>query len=232
MPGRFSDTNEPVPAPPPEHRIVARLDTRTRLLEAAVKKFAILGQDGATVRDICQAAGANLNAVKYHFSDKQGLYVAAVSHAHRAMTEHLDAGPAADDDLSPEMRLRRFVHRMVAVAVSAEGRHDLNHVLMMRELGNPTVATEHVVRQFIEPRFRRLNAILEQLLPPGTKRTDRQLFAFSVVGQCMHYKLGGPIIDLLVSASDKKRLTASRISEHIANVVLAAIEARWSMMVA
>ncbi len=57
-------------------------DTPGKLLEAAVIEFAEHGFDHATIRAICARADVNLNAVKYHYTDKQGLYVAAVRHAH------------------------------------------------------------------------------------------------------------------------------------------------------
>ena len=57
--------------------------TPDRVIEAAGHEFADKGFDQATVRDICQRAGANLAAVNYHFGDKHKLYVAAVTTAHR-----------------------------------------------------------------------------------------------------------------------------------------------------
>ena len=48
--------------------------TRQRLLEAAGQVFAEQGFRAATVRDICQRAGANIAAVNYHFGDKEALY--------------------------------------------------------------------------------------------------------------------------------------------------------------
>ncbi len=60
------------------------LDTkRERIVDAAGELFAERGFDGTTVRDICQAADANVAAVNYYFGDKQRLYVEAVVRAHR-----------------------------------------------------------------------------------------------------------------------------------------------------
>lgn len=49
---------------------------RRRILAAALRAFAEKGFKAATTRDIAQAAGVNLPALKYYFGGKQGLYLA------------------------------------------------------------------------------------------------------------------------------------------------------------
>jgi AcrR family transcriptional regulator len=53
-------------------------DTRERVLDAAERLFATRGIDAVSVRDITDAAPANLAAVNYHFGSKHGLIVAIV----------------------------------------------------------------------------------------------------------------------------------------------------------
>ncbi len=71
------------------------LTTRERLLQAATRLFADNGYHGASVRDICNLAGANPGAVSYHFGGKRQLYRAVLR---RAAAGLADMGPAADDD--------------------------------------------------------------------------------------------------------------------------------------
>ncbi|MBC7429250.1 MAG: TetR/AcrR family transcriptional regulator [Bacteriovorax sp.] len=48
--------------------------TKDLILEEAKKQFCEKGFEGASVRDICVAAHANVSAIKYHFGGKEGLY--------------------------------------------------------------------------------------------------------------------------------------------------------------
>ena len=49
---------------------------RLRILEAALAAFGEGGFKGATTRQIAEAAGVNLPALKYYFGGKEGLYLA------------------------------------------------------------------------------------------------------------------------------------------------------------
>jgi AcrR family transcriptional regulator len=48
--------------------------TKEAILFHAKKHFANFGFEGASLREICRDANANVSAVKYHFGDKEGLY--------------------------------------------------------------------------------------------------------------------------------------------------------------
>lgn len=48
--------------------------TKDIILKEARKHFCEKGFAGASVREICDSANANVSAIKYHFGDKVGLY--------------------------------------------------------------------------------------------------------------------------------------------------------------
>lgn len=204
------------------------LEAKQRLLMAAIQEFALHGYDHGTVRRICGRADVNVNAVKYYFTDKRGLYVEAVKEAHRSRHQKLVSTsfipPGDEPGLDPEVRLKAFIFQMVKMAMDAQDRSDFRHLLIFRELANPSEATQHIVQEFIRPHFERINQILEQLLPPETPKVDRQLLAFSTVGQCMHYKMAGPIIGMLISEEEYQQLSVERVADHIYSVILASIQ--------
>src|SRR3954468_6015625 len=84
--------------------------TRRNLLDAASEVFAEVGFRAATVREICQRAGANIAAVNYHFGDKEQLYRAVLKGTCQTALEKYPADFGLPPKATPEQRLRAFVH--------------------------------------------------------------------------------------------------------------------------
>jgi AcrR family transcriptional regulator len=62
--------------------------TRARLLDATLDLLAERGEGGVVLRELTEAAGANVAAVSYHFGSLQSLCDAAIEHA---LERYLDA---------------------------------------------------------------------------------------------------------------------------------------------
>jgi AcrR family transcriptional regulator len=114
------------------------LSTRERLLQASARLFADNGYRGASVRDICNLAGANPGAVSYHFGGKRQLYRAVLR---RAADTLADMGPKANDGVDNHTpisvldALRRVLDRMQS--------DDAATRLLLRDLADGgTVAVE------------------------------------------------------------------------------------------
>jgi AcrR family transcriptional regulator len=70
--------------------------TRARILDAAIDEFSTFGLAGARVDRIAKAARANKRAIYEHFTDKRGLFAAAMD---RVLDDLATAVPLTEDDL-------------------------------------------------------------------------------------------------------------------------------------
>jgi AcrR family transcriptional regulator len=198
------------------------LQTRERLLEAAGPIFAERGFQAASVREICQKAGANLGAINYHFRSKEQLYIETVRHAFAALAARVPM-PQPGPETAPEARLLLFV-RMFVERMFLANRESWQGKLLMRELAEPTAACAAFVRDFIRPNWMALQAILSDLLPADTPARTRHLIGHSVIGQCLHYHHARNVIPQLVGAREYGSYDAEGLAEHITSFTLAAIK--------
>jgi AcrR family transcriptional regulator len=186
--------------------------TKARLLEAAGEEFAEKGFEAARVRTICERAGANLAAVNYHFGDKEQLYVQAVLEAHRCGTRFLPESAYREGGSAEQ--LRTYIHHFLA-NVLAMNQNDTWHTrLMLREMLRPTAACEVLVRESIRPRFERLRGILREVCPAAEERRLDAL-GFSVIGQCLHYKMARAVTERLVGPGAFEAFDLEFLTEHI-----------------
>ncbi len=197
-------------------------DTTTKVLQAAGPIFADRGYEAATVREICAAAGVNLASVNYHFGGKETLYLETVRLAHTLRLEHVPAptwapGTAADEKLA--MFIRAMLERMLAT-----GEQAWQTRLLMREMLQPTIACRAIVEDFIRPQLDLLLGILDELLPPEASEHCRYKTAFSIVGQCAHYRVAGEFVGLLIPQSERAaHYQIGQLADHITRFSLAAL---------
>jgi TetR/AcrR family transcriptional regulator, regulator of cefoperazone and chloramphenicol sensitivity len=192
---------------------------KSRLLESAGEEFATKGYDAARVRAICERAGANVAAVNYYFGDKEQLYVATVLDAHRC-------GAGGDEDVSPTFppaeQLRCFIHHFLSRVLAINHPDDWRHRLMLREMMHPSVASDVLIREAIRPKFELLQGILRQICPLADQRKLDAL-AFTVIGQCLHYRVARRFAERLIGTQAFGALDLDYLTEHIASFCLAAL---------
>ncbi len=195
-------------------------DTRARVVEAAGKVFADKGFEGATIREICHLGRANLAAVNYHFGDKRRLYVAAVEHAYRHRAEQVPL-PQWEVGVPPQRKLADFVLTLITRMIGRDGT-PWEHELLLREVARPSDACQKMVEDFIRPQFQMLLRILEELMPQASA-AERRLVGFSVVGQCLHYKVTDHVVRMLVPPEEYARYGPEYLASHITALTLRGI---------
>ena len=142
--------------------------TKARLLEAAGEEFAAKGYKAASIRKICDRVGANCAAVNYHFGSKEQLYIEAVLEAHRCGTEVLPESVFREG--TPAEQLRRYIEHFLGNVLAISRENTWHQALMLREMIQPTAASEILVREAIRPRFERLLGILRRVCPAAEPR--------------------------------------------------------------
>jgi AcrR family transcriptional regulator len=194
--------------------------TKQRLIEAAGAEFALHGYESATVRAICRRAGTNLAAVNYHFGDKSSLYRQAVLEAYRC---GIPDEPEIDFSvMAPREALRGFIEQFLERVLALDLEKSWHHDLKLRELTRPTEACGAVVESMIRPRFQKLRAIIGSLVQDADERRLNAL-CFSVIGQCIFYRLARPIAERLIGEESLAAMDRAYLARHITCFTLGAL---------
>src|SRR5688572_27003224 len=130
-------------------------DTRNRVLEAAGEIFAEVGYRAATVRQICEKAGANVAAVNYYFGDKEQLYLAVLHSVPDAHSEKYPSNGRLRAGSTPEERLRAYIESLLH-RVFDPGRPGWHAKIIARELAEPTRALDSLLEEIAGPLHREL----------------------------------------------------------------------------
>lgn len=192
------------------------------MLDAAGEIFARLGFRDATVREICERAGANIAAVNYHFRDKAGLYRAVIKEAYAEAMKRYPVEGAVDPAAAPADQLRGFVRNFVNRLLD-DGRHAWHGQLMAREMVDPTSVLDELAQQFVRPQFERLCGIVRRMLGPGASEDEVVRSACSVAGQCLFYKHARPMIERAIPEVRFDADARAALAEHVAEFSVRAL---------
>ncbi|HKV42826.1 MAG TPA: CerR family C-terminal domain-containing protein [Blastocatellia bacterium] len=200
-------------------------DAHGRLVTAALKLFAERGLEGVSVRELAQEAGVNLAAVNYHFGSKENLYVEALRFKLRSLRDldpHFDAvdqAERADTPQSARQAIREFIKDYMETLVNVDKR-DKFILLMVREMMEPTVAIDMVVGEFIAPRFRALEILIERVRPDLAGTPEASLCAMSIAGQCLYYRFANSVVLRLLKRKKMSPEFLNQVAGHIAEFSL------------
>ncbi len=166
------------------------LDTKELLLEAAERLIADQGIDGASVRAITEAAGANLAAVNYHFGSKDGLVQAVFERRLKPINAErlrlLEECTSRPGGATLEEVVRAFVIPPLLILDRTEapsfGR------CMIRALADPGPEMKALLMRNFEYIVARFAAALSTVLPDHDR--DELFWRFHFMVGSMAYTLG------------------------------------------
>jgi AcrR family transcriptional regulator len=136
-----------------------RLDTKTRILDAAEKLFGENGFDATSLRDITAEADVNLAAVNYHFQSKESLIEAAIMRSAEPVNrKRIAMLEAAGAKASIEQIIEAFIGPVL------EQDFEPMAPLMARVLASPEVM-KRVFQKHMETLSRRFSDAVAVALP-------------------------------------------------------------------
>jgi AcrR family transcriptional regulator len=173
-----------------DQRREAGLRTQARLLDAALDLLSARGEDGVTLRELTNAAGANVAAVSYHYGSLKALCDVAVEHA---LERYLDAQQEALNTLDPEPTVEdvaaAFARPMIRAL--ATGGKDLAALrIVARAAIDPPQAWDRFDARFVDIRTNALRLLKPNV--PGVREKEL-LFRVRCVAGMLNWLALAPV---------------------------------------
>jgi len=171
------------------------MDTKKRILQAAVGLFSERGMKGASIRDICGIAEANIAAVNYYFGGKESLYTAAIK---SVLDDAADASPMpriSDDPTDPERMLGNWIEWLIRTYAAPEATTLM--MILRQEISDPGQVAEPVLSGVLRPMYEELDLILAAFMPGENSATERRRARDLVIGPTMSRLLLQPMNEKL-----------------------------------
>ena len=187
--------------------------TEERIVEFAGELFAQYGFRGATIRKICDRAGVNLSAIKYHFGGKEKLYSEVLNHWHEFAIEKYPPLLGVTEKAPPEKQLRAFILSLL-FRILDKGKPAWSGRLMAREMVEPTEVFDRLVEENLRPLHTLLASIVRKIIKNSVSEETIRLCYLSIIGQCLYYynvRYIGQVFQRDMSTPDE----IERIADHI-----------------
>jgi TetR/AcrR family transcriptional regulator len=158
-------------------------ESRTAILQAAIREFAREGVAGARTDAIARAAKVNKALLYYYFRDKEALYVAALEHIFRERDAVLM--PILRENTPPGEKILRYVGAFFDFLAS----HPEQRQMVQREVFMPQRASvTRLVKTHMHPLFEELAKTVHEGIASGVFRpVDPMQFIPSMAAVVVHY---------------------------------------------
>jgi TetR/AcrR family transcriptional regulator len=194
-----------MPTPATTRTQAERADqTRTRILEAAVREFSENGLAGARTEQIAEAAGVNKALLYYYFAGKDALYEAALEDVTQKVVEStkdaLTRGRTAGE---------KIVHYVLNHFDRIHSQRPFQN-LMQQEMMRLNQGEENALTPIIEKVFKPMMTPLHELFAEG-KRTgelipaDDQQIMYAAIGANVFYFLSAPVMAIMMKSNPLER---------------------------
>ena len=170
---------------------------RQQLLAQATRLFAAKGYAAASTREICQAAGVNIAAIRYYFGSKEGLYRAALTEPIHFIASQF--GRFDDPELPFAQAIRQVLAPMICLNPQDDYKQQITR-LHLRETLEPSAIFREVVRTDIQPLHNLLTGVLARHCKVAEVDTDIHQLAFAMLAMANDYCISREYMKLLAPA--------------------------------
>jgi AcrR family transcriptional regulator len=234
--GKQRPTKVRVAAMPKTARAVRRaapargVDTRAQLIDSALDVFGRLGYEGASTREIAQAADANLAAIVYHFGGKEGLHIAVAQHIAESIGAGLGpvlAAVSAPDAAATPKAARAALHKLIetfADVMLGSAQAERWARFIVREQMQPTAAFDVIFRFLGGAAGTATRLVAAALQTDITEET--RVRAFTMMGQVLVFRVAQAVIlrstEWKAIGDDQRTLIKRIVFSQIDNILDAA----------
>jgi AcrR family transcriptional regulator len=164
--------------------------TPNLILKAAARAFADDGFNGATFREIGDAAGINFQSIRYHYGNKEKLWEAVVE---KLSMDAQAAGLHHEQVISglpPKEQLRAQIHALVAYLVA---NPELNRILMREAMKNSD-RYRKVFKLYVSRSYELMRKFFMRMQKEGIVKNDIILDdLIFVIHGALNYRIIAPV---------------------------------------
>ena len=142
------------------------LDTRSKLLKAAVVQFGKFGFAGTSVRKIADDAGVNHGSIKYHYSGKDELWRAAVAYLYSLLDEAVHQDEHDWQNMTPREQIVNSVTNYIRFSAKHPELSRIVFFETMHESERLEWLTENYIRPYTSRAIARVALAQEQGVYP------------------------------------------------------------------
>jgi TetR/AcrR family transcriptional regulator len=182
-------------------------ETRSAILQAAVREFARGGIAGARTDAIARAAKVNKALLYYYYRDKDALYQAALDYVFLERNEFLLRVLA--EKIPPGEKILRYVGAFFDYLAD----HPLQREMVQRELVARGAHMQRIVKLYMKPIYEELVKVLREGIAAGVFRAvDPLQFIPSMVAVIVHYFGSAPLVKVMTQEDplSPERIAARR----------------------
>ncbi len=165
---------------------------QARLLEVAVKAFAVRSYDGVSLRTLAAAANCDVSMVAHHFGSKQDLWLATVEHMRERVLGHCEQIRVIEQSHGPiDARCMQAIEHLYEAMAS----EDEMVRFTMRERAEGSARFECLHARVIAPLFAAYRPIWQEAIDGGVLKLSPPGLLHTVLSGAIAFVLTSPPLE-------------------------------------